>query len=145
MPIKPENRSRYPANWPAISAAKRKRAGNRCEWPGCGAKQYSVGVWQLGATGIFTWLALLGDNSLPRTYSEARTIAAEKDGPAGDGSKPLVIVLTVAHRDHQPENVADDNLAVWCQRHHLAYDQDHHTQTAYMTRRARANNLELPL
>ena len=73
------------------------------------------------------------------------TIAAEKDGPAGDDSKPLVIVLTVAHRDHQPENVADDNLAVWCQRHHLAYDQDHHTQTAYMTRRACGNNLELPL
>ena len=31
MPIRPENRGRYPANWAAISRAIRERAGNRCE------------------------------------------------------------------------------------------------------------------
>jgi len=38
MPIRPENRDRYPANWPQISARIRHdRAGDRCECAGeCG-------------------------------------------------------------------------------------------------------------
>lgn len=36
MPIRRENRSRYPANWKAISTSIRERAGNRCEQ--CGAE-----------------------------------------------------------------------------------------------------------
>lgn len=32
MPIKPENRSRYPKNWKDIRAAILKRANNRCEF-----------------------------------------------------------------------------------------------------------------
>jgi len=37
MPIRPENRSRYPADWPLRSRFVRfYRAGNRCEW--CGAE-----------------------------------------------------------------------------------------------------------
>ena len=35
MPIRPENRARYPKDWPAISRRIRERAGNRCEK--CGA------------------------------------------------------------------------------------------------------------
>ncbi|MCW3657580.1 hypothetical protein K6L27_05280 [Burkholderia cenocepacia] len=31
MPIKPENRGRYPANWPEIRARILARAGNCCE------------------------------------------------------------------------------------------------------------------
>ena len=37
MPIRPENRGRYPAAWPAISKRIRNRALNRCECDGrCG-------------------------------------------------------------------------------------------------------------
>lgn len=37
MPIRPENRARYPKDWKAISAAIRERAGDRCECLGeCG-------------------------------------------------------------------------------------------------------------
>jgi 5-methylcytosine-specific restriction endonuclease McrA len=33
MPIKPENKARYPRNWKALSKRIREeRAGNRCEW-----------------------------------------------------------------------------------------------------------------
>ena len=32
------------------------------------------------------------------------------------------MVLTVAHLDHQPENVDDDNLRAWCQKCHNTYD-----------------------
>jgi 5-methylcytosine-specific restriction endonuclease McrA len=41
MPIRPENRRRYPATWKAIRAAVLERAGNRCEgspaYPDCRA------------------------------------------------------------------------------------------------------------
>ena len=32
----PMQRHLYPDDWEAISASIRARAGNRCEWPGCG-------------------------------------------------------------------------------------------------------------
>ena len=40
MPIKPENRGRYPANWKEIRAAILERAGNKCEF--CGIENYAV-------------------------------------------------------------------------------------------------------
>ncbi len=51
------------------------------------------------------------------------------------GSK---VGLTVAHRDHEPENCDEANLFAACQRCHLAYDRDHHAQTAAQTRQALA-------
>lgn len=37
MPIRPENRARYPKDWKAISARIKERAGYRCECEGeCG-------------------------------------------------------------------------------------------------------------
>ena len=38
MPIKPENKAKYPKDWKAISLRIRERAGNRCEF--CGAENY---------------------------------------------------------------------------------------------------------
>jgi hypothetical protein len=46
------------------------------------------------------------------------------------------VVLTVAHLDHTPENCADENLKAMCQGCHLAYDADHHAETAAATRAA---------
>lgn len=38
MPVRPENRKRYPPEWPLISlCVRRDRAGRRCEW--CPAEQ----------------------------------------------------------------------------------------------------------
>ena len=102
MPIKPENRARYPANWPAISLERRKAAGWRCETPGCGA---------------------INGEEHPITGSR--------------------VVLTVAHLDHDPSNCAPSNLRVWCQKHHLAYDAEHHRVNAAATRRRRMQTLDL--
>jgi len=42
VPIRPENKARYPKDWKAISKAARERAGNRCEgspaFPACRAE-----------------------------------------------------------------------------------------------------------
>ncbi|MBX3588752.1 MAG: hypothetical protein KF796_19140 [Ramlibacter sp.] len=129
MPIKPENRHRYPANWPEIVDQVRERSGDRCEgspaFPDCRRPN----GWLLNkTTGELT-----NDGSLAEAWQLA------------DGDKVVRIVLTTAHLDHVPEHCDLTNLRHWCQRCHLAYDQEHHLQTAYMARKARAQTLELPL
>jgi len=131
MPIKPENRARYPKEWPSIRADILARAGNRCEWPGCGVANRSVGIWRAG---VFFKLA----DSVVETDESV-------DAAVADGGKVTEIVLTIAHKDHVPEHVDHSNLAAWCQRHHLAYDREHHKQSAYMTRKARAGTMEMML
>jgi hypothetical protein len=143
MPIKPENKALYPPDWDERSKAAKERAGWRCVHPGCTARQYDVGRWDGHA-----WKALR-DNLPGTTYAQARQDAADLsfslfgDGP-GDFNI-IVIVLTTAHLNHDPADCRPENLAPMCQRHHLAYDQDHHTESAYMTRMAARGNLELPL
>lgn len=51
------------------------------------------------------------------------------------GSK---VVLTVAHRDHTPENCDPANLFAACQKCHLSYDAAHHAATRARTRHAEA-------
>jgi hypothetical protein len=137
MPIKPENRHRYPPDWPAIRERILKRAGYRCEHEGCMARQYSVGRWALDERG-WRWYPDWGQNDIQRTYQEARQVAAEIDHDRGeDDPKPIVIVLTIAHLDHMPENCADENLRALCQRHHLAHDHALHMASSQATRRAR--------
>jgi len=106
MPIRPENRARYPQNWPAISLDIRtNRAASRCECLGeCGRGTH--------------------DGQCPNLNGQ----------PAyGTGSK---VVLTVAHLDHTPENCDPANLRAMCQGCHLHYDRDHHRETAARTRAA---------
>lgn len=143
MPIKPENKHRYPKDWAEVRARILKRAGNRCEHAGCGARNYSVGFWAI-ENGAYRWVAHWGQNDNQRTYTEAREVAAELHwSRSQEGRKPTIIVLTIAHLDHQPENCTDDNLAAMCQRHHLAHDHEHHRRNAQATRRAKAGNMEL--
>ena len=145
MPIKAENRHRYPPDWPAIRERILTRAGNRCEHPGCMARQYSVGWWSLDERG-HRWNAAWGQNDNPRTYSEARQMAAELyHDRSEEGPKPIVIVLTIAHLDHDTGNDADDNLAALCQRCHLTYDAKLHASNARATRERRAGQPSLPL
>lgn len=133
MPIRPENKSRYPKNWPEIRERILRRALWRCEWPGCGALHRALGYWLHGR---FV--------HLPRALREA----GYKRGDVvacNDGSeiKVIMIVLTIAHLDHTPENCADDNLRALCQRHHLGYDAEHHKRTAYATRMAARHTQDL--
>lgn len=158
MPVKPENRALYPANWPEIRAAIRERAGMQCEHRDpenqrrCKARQYAVGRWVTADR----WRLPVGFEHLQRrelrwdaieqaaTFKEARQRAAEIDFDAGEeGPKPIVIVLTVAHLNHDPTDCSPENLALMCQRHHLAHDHEHHRANAQATRRARSGTAEL--
>jgi hypothetical protein len=105
MPIRPENKQRYPADWKQISASIRARAGNRCE----------------------------GIDDFP----ECRARNGEPHPETGS-----VVVLTVAHLDHTPENCAPSNLRALCQRCHLHYDREQHARTRYATRRGAAQTVD---
>ena len=103
MPIRPENRDRYPADWSEISRRIRfDRAAGRCECDGrCGrpADHLSADARCRNVHGKWAW------------------------------STGSTVVLTVAHLDHQPENCDDDNLLAMCQGCHLHYDRGHHAAT----------------
>ena len=83
-------------------------------------------------------------NTPAPSYSEARALAAEQWHAQGEeGIKPIVIVLTTAHLNHDPTDCRDENLRALCQRHHLAHDADHHKCTAHATRKAAAGTLDM--
>jgi len=115
MPIRPENRARYPQDWPAISHRIRERARWCCEE--CGVTGYALG----GRTPDGKWHEALptGDNGLKLTWPRPGETAACQ---GGHQLRIVRIILTVAHLDHQPENCTDDNLKALCQRCHLRYD-----------------------
>jgi 5-methylcytosine-specific restriction endonuclease McrA len=132
MPIKPENRGRYPANWKEIRARILARAGDCCE-------QCHVPNGDMIIRGIDK------DAGTFQRFDGNGEVYAADDGrllgrcKASEycGNKWTRVVLTIAHMDHVPENCDDSNLKALCQRCHLAYDAEHHAETAKQTRRAR--------
>lgn len=124
MPIKPENKHRYPPDWREIRERILERAGHRCE--NCGVINHAYGFRQADGSFVMT-----GYNGARAMLEPARSELR----PHPQGVDVLMIVLTIAHLDHVPEHCGDDNLRAWCQRCHLAYDAEHHAQTAYTTRR----------
>lgn len=123
MPIRPENRDRYPANWPQIRAAMLDRAtedpivGPRCECLGeCGRGTHEGRCPNL--QGAFAY--------------QSSTIPSRRSR----------VVLTIAHLDHTPEHNDPANLRAMCQGCHLHYDAEHHAETR---RRARERAGQLTL
>lgn len=102
-PIRPENRSRYPADWNLVRARIIRRAGGRCECMGeCGS-------------------------CIDRRVTDPRRCEEIGLHPAKNFNGP--VILTIAHLDHQPEHNDPANLKAMCQRCHLAYDRPHHEQS----------------
>ena len=99
MPIRPENKKRYPVDWDVISRRiKFVRAEGRCECEGeCGRETH------IGRCPNRHGLPAYGTGSL--------------------------VVLTTAHLNHTPEDCRDENLKAMCQGCHLHYDRDHHAAT----------------
>jgi predicted nucleic-acid-binding Zn-ribbon protein len=127
MPIKPENKDRYPSNWKQISERIRfGRAGNRCE--ACGVKNYESGYRDL--TGKF-WTVQEIMDLLDNTGYD---IFCHELSHVDPDDKVIKIVLTVAHLDHTPENCEDSNLKAMCQKCHNNYDRAHRNQTIWKGR-----------
>lgn len=121
MPIK--DKSRYPADWKAISLRIRKRDGWTC-------KQCGVAHKARGARDRY------GE------WHEENAIHAmnSTDGYLlfGDFPDMITIVLTVAHYpDPDPMNCVDDNLLSLCQLCHNRLDAPMRQQHAKATRQAK--------
>jgi hypothetical protein len=118
-PIRPENRARYPKDWRQISRRIRDRAGDRCECMGeCGSESHRRYGWLVGRD------PLVPDKRCPNLNHHNSMFTGS------------VVVLTVAHLNHTPEDCRDENLKAMCQGCHLAYDADHHAETRATTLRA---------
>lgn len=116
MPIKAENRAKYPKEWPLISRLIRKyRALDRCECQGeCGR-----------------------DHKAENTrfdVPQRRCLAGNDHRHPITGSK---VVLTVAHLDQDATNNREWNLMALCQRCHNRLDAPHRQKNARKTRRAK--------
>jgi len=105
-PIRPEEKARYPKDWPAISVAIKERAGWRCECRG-----------ECGMAAHIGWVANEEDPRCPNEHAGLSIWTLSK------------VVLTTAHLDHTPENCDPANLRAMCQGCHLAYDREHHAET----------------
>lgn len=134
MPIRDEEKARYPNDWPEISRRIREREANKCKW--CKAPNGEV----VDRASDGSSYMLMGGEVFDAKTGDYLGMARGSEYPGG---KFVKIVLTVAHLDHQPENCSDDNLAALCQRCHLHYDRHHHANTR-RSRKAVADLFEPP-
>lgn len=114
MPIHPENRARYPDDWPQISARVREEAGQRCEW--CRAPNGETIIRGEGPNKN-TYMLESGETFHAET-GEYLGLSRSSEFPG----RAVKVILTVAHLDHTPENCARENLKALCQRCHNRYD-----------------------
>jgi hypothetical protein len=132
VPIKPENKGRYPADWKQIRERILVRSDNCCE-------QCRVANGDMIVRGIDkdagTFQRFEGDGEV-YAADDGRLLGRCKASEYC-GNKWTRVVLTIAHLDHVPEHCDDDNLKALCQRCHLAYDAEHHRANAQATRHAR--------
>lgn len=112
MPIRAENKHRYPPNWKSeIRPRILKRAENSAGWPcceECGVPNYAEGY----RDGFGKW-----HPCLPSDVGDVMEV-----GPDGTEYKCIRIVLTIAHLSDEVEDCSDENLRAWCQRCHNRYD-----------------------
>jgi len=116
MPI---NYKKYPSNWLSeIRPRIMKRANNTCEFDGCDFKHGEI-VYAVKYRGKTTgWYRNINETiDLPLTIEL-------KNGKAVPNPKPVKVVLTIAHLDHDEtnHNVSDDRLKAACQLCHCRYD-----------------------
>jgi hypothetical protein len=139
MPI---DYKKYPSNWKTeIVPMVKDRYGNKCAF--CGLSNYTVGQ-RAGTifipTGGNEYHDKAGNGEL--SYKEARELVKHCNEFCED--KLIVIVLTVAHLDHNINNNDLLNLKPLCQKCHLDYDKEHHKKNSRETLKRKKGIVELP-
>ena len=134
MPI---DYKKYPSNWKSeIRPSVLKRANNSCEC--CGVDNYMTRRFVDGKSQT--------DNYENQTYAEAKALAEHMNSFCDDGlGKWSIVVLTIAHLDHDISNNDLSNLKALCQKCHLSYDKDLHKENSRQTRKVKQGLLDLPL
>lgn len=107
MPI---DYSKYPADWQQIRARILERAGDKCEF--CGVPNRATGYRD--RNGEF--------HCTDGLATEAATL---------DGERVFMVVLTVAHLNHDIADNRPENLRALCQKCHLDHDKNHHRASRF--------------
>lgn len=136
MPLRPENKARYPANWSQISYAIREAAGWKCEW--CAVRDAEIGARINGE-----WYAAQPSGSAPHDRPKAGMVSVCRRGDEIIERKTMRIVLTVAHLDHNPENCHPDNLRALCQQCHNRYDAANRATGRRIRKALKAGQIDL--
>lgn len=139
MPIKPENRALYPADWPAIRERIRARAGDRCER--CDVPN-RVTVWRF-ADVAFAYYVTPDDGAVHVADGIGGAVVGYvRASELPDPGYFVHIVCTCAHlHDPNPANCSDDNLAFLCQRCHNRHDRPMRLENAKRTRVEKARRM----
>ncbi len=125
MPIRPEARALYPADWPQISRHVRfEQAKGCCQH--CGRPHGQVvrclpdGRWYDATASA--WRNGMGAlvNAWPDIEDYSRFWHTR-------------VILAACHRDHDPSNNTSDNLIALCQRCHLIHDRPEHRRRIRLT------------
>lgn len=107
---------KYPPNWKTeIRPRILERAADYCE--NCGVHNHDIiRRHKTNPAHYISW----DDNIRKVFHGYFNGIIIERDY-----SKPIKIILTISHLDHDPDNweVKDDRLKALCQRCHLLYDK----------------------
>lgn len=128
MPIKPENKNRYPKNWKDIRNFILKRANNRCEF--CGIENKSIIVYRYNGKNIDDYdYAEPSEFSKYKQFEQLDKTWTEYEEHKQIDYRKAKVILTVAHLDHTPENCSPLNLRALCQRCHNKYDAKHRAET----------------
>jgi hypothetical protein len=138
------DRSKYPADWRAISKRIRAREGQRCKW--CAAPNgelisrnrrcpliFLAPGLGVEADELHVWIGGLPSGAVHLDCGEKTDVWCDA----------IRCVLTVAHLDHDTRNNGDDNLAALCQRCHLNHDRAQHVATRREAARGRLAVREL--
>lgn len=129
--------SRYPANWREIRSRILKRAGNGCECRGeCGDTHpgqflFCGHIYEMDRCFAPNGVLIVRHESQLALWRSAGTVASHEFG------KPVKVVLTLAHLDHDPSSDDETRIRAFCQRCHLNYDAKQHAESARATRMAR--------
>lgn len=126
MPIRPENKSRYPKDWKQIRERILQRAGNKCER----CKAPNGDTIARGTDKDADTYMLMDGTVFNDTTGERLGMAR---GSEYDEKSWVRIVLTIAHLDHTPENCDEGNLRAWCQQCHNRHDVAHRAETRKRT------------
>jgi hypothetical protein len=121
MPIK--DKSLYPENWKAIRKAILERDSHRCKV--CGLPNHA-------------WIqrhGFLVAQANGTIQHEDAPVLYEGVAPEFPAQSWTLVVLTIAHLDHDPRNSDPANLAALCQLHHNRLDVEQRKASRAETRR----------
>lgn len=132
MPIRPDLKHFYGREWRTVIRPRiLARDENRCNF--CGKPNHAT-VNQIVEPGRRMWYfeSVFTENHGAQTllidHHGSIVSAYPEDLPLRQGYD-VRVVLTVAHLNHDPSDMRDDNLAALCQWCHLHHDQQHHAET----------------